>query len=303
MKQSNSVSLFTLIFWSLFFNAKSLFKLVIITIVIISIILFSSFNRKTNLTIGVVNLDKGITLQFSSEVLSFSNKIIEKLKNEGIKIIEYNNLTKSFEYLDKGKISLIIYFPENYTLFTHLSNFSKNNNVKPRILIYTNEKKYSKEIKIELFNAFSEMADSKNIPIEIVETITNKEIPKNYFFVISIFIFVFILSILSAYNFGFYLINKKYDQFLKPLNQSFLPIIIILSFLMSLFLFIINSVGFSLFTLIFKKVPFFGYGYFPVQVFLLSLSGSLIGFIISYLYKKINLFIKRWRSARLFQFG
>jgi len=290
MRQSKSISLFTLLFWSIFINSKKFFLISGISIVVVLIILFASIFPKTNLVIGVVNLDKGMNLQFSSEVLSFSNKIVEKLKSNGNSLIEFPNLGKSIESLNNGKISLIIYFPENYTLFTHLSNFSKNSNVKPRILIYANEKKFSKEIKLELFNAFSEMAETKIIPVEIVETITNRELPKSYILLSSLFIFIFIFSLLSSYNFGFYLINKKYDELLLSINQSFLPILLVLSILLSLALFIFNSIGLSIFSLITKQNPFFGYAYIPTEILFLSITASIIGYIISYIFKKHNLF-------------
>ncbi|GEM_PF-1918751 len=290
MKQAKSISLFTLLFWSIFINSKKFLLIFGISLIVIFIIFLSSLYPKNNLVIGVVNLDKGMALQFSSEVLSFSNKIIEKLKSKEITLINYSNLSESIESLNNGKISLVLFFPENYTLFTHLANFSKNSNVKPRILIYTNEKRFSKEIKLELFNAFSEMVETKIIPLEIVETISNREAPPIYLFLSLLLIMVFTFSLLSSYNFGFYLLNKKYDELLKSVNQSLLPIMIILSILLSLSLFILSSIGLTMFILITKKNPFFGYIYLPSEILFLSICASITGYAISYIAKKKNLF-------------
>ncbi len=291
MKESKSISLFTLLFWSIFINSKKFFVILFLSLTIASIILISALYPKSNLNIGVVNLDKGINLQFSSNTLSFSNEIIDRLSKQGNKIINFKSLDKALEYLNNGKIYLILYFPENYTLFTHLANFSKTSNVKPRILIYANEKKFSKEIKLELFTAFSEMVETRIIPLEIVETITNKEIPSSYLILSGIFIIIFSFSFLASYNFGHYLLSKKYDEFLLVINQSFIPIIIILSILLSLSFFILNSAVLTLMTLFTKKVIFFGYSYMPVNVFLLSFSASILGYIISKITKRNNIFI------------
>lgn len=291
MKESKSISLFTLLFWSIFINSKKFFVILFLSLTIASIILISALYPKSNLNIGVVNLDKGINLQFSSNTLSFSNEIIDRLSKQGNKIIIFKSLDKALEYLNNGKIYLILYFPENYTLFTHLANFSKTSNVKPRILIYANEKKFSKEIKLELFTAFSEMVETRIIPLEIVETITNKEIPSSYLILSGIFIIIFSFSFLASYNFGHYLLSKKYDEFLLVINQSFIPIIIILSILLSLSFFILNSAVLTLITLFTKKVIFFGYSYMPVNVFLLSFSASILGYIISKITKRNNIFI------------
>ena len=291
MKESKSISLFTLLFWSIFINSKKVFLITLISLSIIIVILFSAYFPKTNLVIGIVNLDKGITLQFSSQILSFSNQIIESLKKQGNELKNFKNLDSAIEALNNGKISLILYFPENYTLFSHLANFSKSSSVKPRILIYSNEKKFAKEIKLELFTAFSEMVETKIIPLEIVETITNKSLPSNYSILSGLIIFVFIFTFLSSYNFGNYLLSKEYDDFLKGINQSFLPIIIILSFLISLALFILNSFGLSFYSLIAKRSPFFGYPYFPINTFFLSFAASFLGYSISYLTKKKNIFV------------
>lgn len=291
MKESKSISLFTLLFWSIFINSKKFLIITLISLVIIFTIFFSAFYPKVNLKIGVVNLDKGITLQFSSQVLSFSNQITENLKKQGNQLIIFKSLDNAIQYLNNGKISLILYFPENYTLFTHLANFSKSSNVKPRILIYSNEIKFAKEIKLELFNAFTQMVETKIIPLEIVETITNKVLPSSYSILSGLIIFIFIFSLLSSYNFGNYLLTKEYDQFLKVINQSFLPVIVILSFLISLAFFILNSLALTFYSLITKNIPFFGYAYLPINIFLLSFNASILGYIISYLTKKHNIFV------------
>lgn len=291
MKESKSISLFTLLFWSIFINSKKFLIIFTISIIITAIIILSSLFPKTNLSIGIVNLDKGLTLQFSNGSISFSEKIIESLISQGNNIKRFDTLSKAVDLLNTGKITLILYFPENYTLFTHLANFSKSSSVKPRIFIYANEKKISKEIKLELFTAFSQMVETKIIPLEIIETITNKELPKNYFVLSIIIIIIFLFSILASYNFGYYLLSKSYDEFLAGINQSFMPIIIILSVLLSLAFFILISIGLTLYSLITKELPFFGYAYLPLNIFFLSFSASILGYLVAFIFKKNNYFI------------
>jgi len=284
-----AVGLFTFLFWSTYLNSKRALNLLALALIIAVIISLSSFIPVYNSIYGIVNSDKGVRLQFSDKYLSFSEQIIDNLEKQGIKIKLYDTLDLAISDLGRGKISGVLFFPENFTIFSHLANISKTNTIKPRISLYTNSTKYSKEIKVELFNAFSNIVESKVVPIEITETISNASLPERYHFLAFYIIFIYLFSLFSSYNFGYYLIQKQYYEFLKSINQTLESIFVVLSVLISLLAFLITSLFFSAYNLKFSSSFFLMDKYLPLIIFLIALSSSLLGYAIAYLGKKRNL--------------